>query len=267
MKDHRPRKRFGQHFLRDQHVIDRIVAAIDPRPGQRLVEIGPGEGVLTRPLLARAGRIDVIELDRDLAADLDRRLGQPQGVTIHQADALAFDFTDLAGEGKIRVIGNLPYNISTPLIFHLLDQAHIISDMVFMLQKEVVDRLVAGPGSRQYGRLSVMAGYHCDMVSLFEVGPEAFHPPPKVDSAIIRMVPKPLTDADRALLPSFEKVVRQAFGQRRKTLRKSLSSLLTVQQMQTANIDPGKRPETLTLEQFKALTRILTPESVSHSIP
>ena len=262
MKDHRPRKRFGQHFLRDQQIIDRIVAAIDPRPDQRLVEIGPGEGVLTRPVLARAAHIEVVELDRDLAADLDRRLGQPQGLTIHQADALSFDFTALAGEGKIRVIGNLPYNISTPLIFHLLDQADIISDMIFMLQKEVVDRLVAGPGSRQYGRLSVMAGYYCDMASLFNVGPEAFHPPPKVDSAIIRMVPKPLTEADRDVLPNLEKVVRQAFGQRRKTLRKSLSGLLTEGQIQAAGIDPTKRPETLTLDQFKALANSLplTPD-------
>lgn len=259
MKGHRPRKRFGQHFLRDQQIIDRLIAAIDPRPNQQLVEIGPGEGVLTRPVLARTGRIDVVELDRDLAAGLGRRLGQPQGLTIHQADALSFDFTALAGEGKIRVIGNLPYNISTPLIFHLLDQAHIISDMVFMLQKEVVDRLVAGPGSRQYGRLSVMAGYYCDMTSVFDVGPEAFHPPPKVDSAIIRMVPKPLTDTDRDLLPGFEKVVRQAFGQRRKTLRKSLAGFLTEDEIQAVEINPARRPETLTLNEFKALARALPP--------
>ena len=260
MGGHRPRKRFGQHFLRDQQVIERIVAAIDPKPGQRLVEIGPGEGVLTRPVLARCGRIEVVELDRDLAADLDRRLGQPPGLTIHQADALKFDFSALAGGDTIRVIGNLPYNSSTPLIFHLLDQAGVIEDMVFMLQKEVVDRLTAAPGNRQYGRLSVMAGFYCEMEWLFDVGPEAFHPPPKVDSAIIRMVPKPLNRTDVDLLPNLDIVVRQAFSQRRKTLRKSLSRLLSEQEIQAAAIDPSARPETLSLDQFKSLARCLNPE-------
>jgi len=258
---HRPRKRFGQHFLRDQQVIERIVAAIDPKPGQRLVEIGPGEGVLTRPVLARCGLIEVIELDRDLASELNRRLGQPPGLTIHQADALKFDFSALAGGDTIRVIGNLPYNISTPLIFHLLDQAGVIEDMVFMLQKEVVDRLTAAPGNRQYGRLSVMAGFYCEMEWLFDVGPEAFHPPPKVDSAIIRMVPKPLNRTDVDLLPNLDIVVRQAFSQRRKTLRKSLSALLTEDRIQQAGINPQARPETLSLHQFKSLARYLNPET------
>jgi 16S rRNA (adenine1518-N6/adenine1519-N6)-dimethyltransferase len=262
VKAHRPRKRFGQHFLRDQQVIDRIVAAIDPKPGQRLVEIGPGEGVLTGPVLERAGRLEVVELDRDLAASLEHRLGHPGGLTIHQADALRFDFSTLAaGEDRIRIIGNLPYNISTPLIFHLLDQAAAINDMVFMLQKEVVDRLVADPGSRQYGRLSVMAGFYCTMDWLFDVGPEAFHPPPKVDSAIIRLVPKDLTPGDLELLPRLERVVRQSFSQRRKTLRKSLSGMLTEKEIQAADIAPTARPETLTLDQFKSLARCLNPES------
>ena len=259
MTSHRPRKRFGQHFLRDRQVIDRIVAAIDPHSGDRMVEIGPGEGVLTGPLLEKAGQLEAVELDRDLAAGLARRLGKPPGLTIHQADALKFDFAGLAAGGAIRVVGNLPYNISTPLIFHLLDQAESISDMVFMLQKEVVDRLVADPGSRQYGRLSVMAGCRCTMESLFDVGPEAFHPPPKVDSAIIRMLPRSLTDADRDVLPNLEKVVRQAFSLRRKTLRKSLSGLLTEDEIQAADIDPTRRPETLTLNQFKALAKSLPP--------
>jgi len=257
---HRPRKRFGQHFLHDGQVIDRIVAAIDPRPGDRLVEIGPGQGVLTRPLLAAAGSIDVIELDRDLAGDLHRRLGQPSGLTVHQADALDFDFTALAGSDRIRIVGNLPYNISTPLIFHLLGQADVISDMIFMLQKEVVDRLVAEPGSRQYGRLSVMAGFYCRMNRLFDVGPEAFHPPPKVDSAIIRMIPEDLSPGDLELLPRLERVVRQAFSQRRKTLRKSLSGMLTETEIQAADIAPTARPETLTLAQFKSLAKTLPPE-------
>lgn len=257
MKAHRPRKRFGQHFLRDRGVIDRIVAAIDPKPDQRLVEIGPGEGVLTGPVLARSGRLDVVELDRDLAASLAERLGYPAGLSIHQADALKFDFAQLAGAGPIRVIGNLPYNISTPLIFHLLEQAEVISDMLFMLQKEVVDRLVAGPGTSAYGRLSVMAGHYCHMEWLFDVPPEAFSPPPKVDSAIVRMVPKSLDEEDQALLPALEQLVRTSFGQRRKTLRKSLKGLVDEAAFEAAAIDPSARPETLSLEQFRALARRL----------
>lgn len=260
MKSHRPRKRFGQHFLCDQRVIERIVRAIDPQPGQRLVEIGPGEGVLTRPILAAAGSLNVVELDRDLASSLADRLGQPAGLTIHQADALKFDFASLAGTGPIRVIGNLPYNISTPLIFHLLEQAEVISDMLFMLQKEVVDRLVANAGDSAYGRLSVMASHYCDMDWLFDVPPESFNPPPKVDSAIIRMVPKTLAAADQALLPALEQVVRTSFGQRRKTLRKSLKGLIDEAGFETAGIEPMARPETLSLEQFRALARGLKSE-------
>ncbi len=260
MAGHRPRKRFGQHFLRDQQVIDRIVAAIRPEPGQAIVEIGPGEGVLTRPVIERTGQLNVVELDRDLAAILADRLGQPKGLTVHQADALKFDFASLAGGGKLRVIGNLPYNISTPLIFHLLAQAEVISDMLFMLQKEVVDRLVASPGSSAYGRLSVMASLYCEMDWLFDVPPQAFKPPPKVDSAIIRMVPKPLSDSDRALLPALEQLVRTSFGQRRKTLRKSLKGLVDDESFETAGVDPTARPETLSLNQFKTLARTRNPE-------
>ncbi|TVQ40837.1 MAG: 16S rRNA (adenine(1518)-N(6)/adenine(1519)-N(6))-dimethyltransferase RsmA [Wenzhouxiangella sp.] len=265
MSAHRPRKRFGQHFLRDRQVIDRIVAAIDPRPGQRLVEIGPGEGVLTAPVLVRAGRLEVVELDRDLATTLAGRLGNPEGLTIHQADALKFDFAALADQGPLRVIGNLPYNISTPLIFHLLSQAGVISDMLFMLQKEVVDRLVAPAGSSAYGRLSVMAGHYCTMNRLFDVPPEAFYPPPKVDSAIIRMLPKTLDAGETALLPALERVVRTSFGQRRKTLRKSLKGLLDEADFATANIDPTARPETLTLTQFRALAATLEPDPVNRN--
>ena len=260
MKSHRPRKRFGQHFLCDQRVIEGIVKAIDPKPGQRLVEIGPGEGVLTAPVLARAGCLDVVELDRDLATTLAARLGHPAGLTIHQADALKFDFASLAGEGPIRVIGNLPYNISTPLIFHLLEQAEVISDMLFMLQKEVVDRLVAKAGDSAYGRLSVMASHYCDMDWLFDVSPEAFNPPPKVDSAIIRMMPRPLDAADRALRPAVDTLVRTSFGQRRKTLRKSLKGLIDDAAFEAAGIEPKARPETLSLAQFRALARGLKSE-------
>ncbi len=253
MSGHRPRKRFGQHFLRDQAVIERIVQAIDPRSGQAIVEIGPGEGVLTRPVLARCQRLTVIELDRDLAAALPGRLGHPAGLEVIQADALKVDLRPLAGAGRLRVIGNLPYNISTPLIFHLLEQASIIEDMVFMLQKEVVERLVADPGGRDYGRLSVMAGFACEMDHLFNVGPEAFHPPPKVDSAIVRMRPRRLSAEDLALKPALERIALAAFGQRRKTLRKSLKSLLDETAIEAAGVNPGARPETLDSDQFLAL--------------
>jgi 16S rRNA (adenine1518-N6/adenine1519-N6)-dimethyltransferase len=251
---HRPRKRFGQHFLRDSAVIDRIVSAIDPRPGDALVEIGPGEGVLSRPLLQAVGRLHVVELDRDLALDLPRRLGEPAELVIHQADALRFDFSRLAtGPSSLRVVGNLPYNISTPLLFHLFDQAAWISDMVFMLQKEVVTRLVAEPGSRQYGRLSVMARFHCDMEGLFDVPPEAFEPPPRVDSSIILMTPVSLGAAERAIRPALAAVVQAAFNQKRKTLRNSLKKHLDEAAIEAAGIAPSARPETLSLEEFLAL--------------
>jgi len=258
MSAHRPRKRFGQHFLRDANVIDGIVAAIAPKPEETIVEIGPGEGVLTRPLLEACGQIQVVELDRDLAASLARRLGEPSGLIIHQADALRFDFSSLACEpGSLRVVGNLPYNVSTPLLFHLFEYSAVIRDMVFMLQKEVVDRLVAEPGSRQYGRLSVMAGFHCRMEWLFDVGPEAFDPPPKVDSSIIRMSPKVINEADRALHAKLDSVVRAAFNQKRKTLRNSLKTLLSAEAIEAVGIDPGSRPETLSLDAFLALARAL----------
>ena len=253
MNRHRPRKRFGQHFLHDANVIDRLVAAIAPRSGDHLVEIGPGEGVLTAPVLDKAGALTVIELDRDLAATLPERLGQPRGLKVVQADVLKVDFAELAGDDALRIIGNLPYNISTPILFHLLEARADIIDMHFMLQKEVVDRMVAAPGSRQYGRLSVMAAFHCDMTRLFTVLPGAFRPPPKVDSAIVRLVPKPLTDEDRALLPTFAEVTRRAFGQRRKTLRNSLKGLLDAKAIETAGIDPGARAETLSVDQFRKL--------------
>ena len=260
MRAHRPRKRFGQHFLDDAGVVDRLLAAIDPRTGERIVEIGPGLGVLTGPVLERCGRLEVIELDRDLAAGLAERLGRPPGLVVHQADALGFDFRRLAGDGPIRVIGNLPYNVSTPLIFHLLEQSDALLDLHFMLQKEVVDRLVAGPGGRQYGRLSVMAGFFCRMDHLFDVAPTAFDPPPKVDSAVIRLVPKRLSEVDRLLLPALDGVVRTSFGQRRKTLRNSLRGLIDPAQMEALGISPSARPETLGLDQFSALARALGSE-------
>ncbi|HHO69611.1 MAG TPA: 16S rRNA (adenine(1518)-N(6)/adenine(1519)-N(6))-dimethyltransferase RsmA, partial [Gammaproteobacteria bacterium] len=188
---HRARKRFGQNFLHDPAVIQRIVAAVAPAPGQHLVEIGPGQGAITRPLLAACGELDVVELDRDLIEPLARRLADVGTLRIHNADALRFDFCGLAGDAGLRVVGNLPYNISTPLLFHLLAQAGCIEDMHFMLQKEVVARMAAAPGGGDYGRLSVMIQYHCEVTPLFGIGPGAFRPAPKVESAFVRLVPHP----------------------------------------------------------------------------
>ncbi|QOC22930.1 16S rRNA (adenine(1518)-N(6)/adenine(1519)-N(6))-dimethyltransferase RsmA [Wenzhouxiangella sp. AB-CW3] len=253
MNRHRPRKRFGQHFLHDANIVSRLVRAIAPGPDDHLIEIGPGEGVLTAPLLEHVRALTAIELDRDLAATLGERLGHPDGLTVIQADVLTVDLVELAPDRPVRIVGNLPYNISTPILFHLFDSQADIADMHFMLQKEVVDRMVAGPGSRQYGRLSVMAAFHCDMTRLFNVPPGAFRPPPKVDSAIVRLAPRALSESDRTLLPAFTEVARRAFGQRRKTLRNSLKGLLDAEQIKAAGIDPGARAETLSMEQFRKL--------------
>lgn len=256
---HRARKRFGQHFLTDPVVVQRLVATIQPKREEHLVEIGPGLGVLTEALLPQAGQMDAVELDRDLIPKLEKHCLPLGKLTIHSADALNFDFCSLQRDDELlRVVGNLPYNISTPLMFHLLKQAHCIRDMHFMLQKEVVDRLAASPGNRDYGRLSVMIQYHCQVTALFHVPPEAFSPPPKVDSAIVRLEPyvqKPVTVNDEATL---EHVVRQSFSMRRKTLRNNLKGLLTDAQIQATGIDPAQRAETLTLEQFVSLANHCT---------
>lgn len=254
---HRPRKRFGQHFLHDAGTVARLVGAISPRPGQRLIEIGPGEGVLSAPVLEAAGALTAIELDRDLAAALPQRLGHPEGLRVIQADVLGVDIAELAAGEPVRIIGNLPYNISSSVLFHLFAQPAEIVDMHFMLQKEVVDRLVAEPGNRQYGRLSVMAGFHCRMSRLFDVASGAFRPPPKVTSSVIRLIPRALSQTDRALLPGVELVVRRAFGQRRKTLRNSLKGVLDESDIGSAGIDPAARAETLGLDQFKRLAQRL----------
>ncbi len=253
---HRPRKRFGQNFLHDPGVIERIVRHINPRPDQHLVEIGPGQGALTRPLLAAAGRLEVVELDRDLIPGL-RALGP--GLRIHQTDALRFDFRSLQAstDDKLRIVGNLPYNISTPLLFHLIGQLEAIADMHFMLQKEVVERLAATPGNKNYGRLGVMAQYHCRVEKLFTVGPGAFRPPPKVDSAIVRLVPHPSPPVQVADYRRFAALVNRCFGQRRKTLRRVLKGWLDENQIQQAGIDPGLRPENLSLADFARLSNSL----------
>ena len=246
------RKRFGQHFLHDAGVIARIVAAIHPEPGDRLVEIGPGRGALTLPLLDAAGELDVVEIDRDLAARLRELARERPGLRVHGGDALRYDFAKLAENGRpLRVVGNLPYNISTPLLFHLLDTVTVIQDMVFMLQKEVAERIAAEPGGPTYGRLSVMVQYHCQVHCLFDVGRGAFSPPPKVDSTIIRLRPVARPPDAIASDPGLMKqVVTKAFGQRRKTLRNALRSELTEPDFGLAGVDPTRRAETLSIAEF-----------------
>jgi len=254
VEPHRPRKRFGQHFLKDFYVVQRIVTAIAPRPGEHLVEIGPGMGVLTQELLPLVGKLDAVELDRDLIPKL-KAVCLPLGaLTIHSADALRFEFCDLAAEAeKLRIVGNLPYNISTPLIFHLIEQIHCIKDMHFMLQKEVVDRLAAAPNCADYGKLSIMIQYHCQVLHLFNVPPDAFSPPPKVDSAIVRLIPRPSPPVVLKDPVLFEKIVTAAFAQRRKTLRNNLKDWLKPERWHATGIDPQRRAETLSLEEFARL--------------
>jgi len=258
---HKARKRFGQNFLHDQGVIGRIIRAINPQPGEHMVEIGPGLGALTEELLdACNGELDAVELDRDLIPVLRTQFFRyADTFTIHEADALKFDFESLKhDERPLRIVGNLPYNISTPLIFHLLSFNGLIKDMHFMLQKEVVERLAAGPGENHYGRLGIMAQYYCRIEPLFIEPPEAFSPAPKVDSAIVRLVPyaePPVPAKDVHLLQT---VVRTAFGQRRKTLRNNLKTLIDADQLEQLGIDPGLRPERLTLAQFVSISDALT---------
>ncbi len=234
---------------------------INPVPGQRLVEIGPGQGAITLPLLQACGRLDVIELDRDLVAPLASQATDIGTLVIHRQDALKFDFRPLANDGTIRVVGNLPYNISTPLLFHLLEQADCMEDMHFMLQKEVVNRMAASPGVHDYGRLSVMIQYHCEVIPLFGVGPGAFQPAPKVDSAFVRLVPHRQPPVELDDPEQLGKLVRQAFSQRRKTLRNTLKGTLSAQEISTAGIDPGARAETLTLQDYAALANLVTQRS------
>lgn len=253
------RKRFGQHFLHDEWVIGRIVQAIDPQPGERIVEIGPGRGALTWPLLARAGHLEVIEIDRDLAAALRADTRGAGRLEVRMQDALRTDFTALRGDGpKLRIVGNLPYNISTPLLFHLLDARAAITDMYFMLQKEVVDRIVAAPGGKDYGRLGIMLSIYATAERLFEVGRGAFQPPPKVTSAVLRLRPEEtrypaLAAQGAAGERHLQRVVTAAFSQRRKTLRNSLRGLLEAEDFEACNIDPQWRAEVLTPAQFVQL--------------
>ena len=255
MSPHRPRKRFGQHFLMDPGVIDAIVNAIAPSDVDVLVEIGPGQGAITRSLAARAGTLHAVELDRDLAARLRKEYAASSKVTIHEADALKFDFGAL-GE-SLRIVGNLPYNISTPLLFHLLGVRSHIVDMHFMLQKEVVDRMAAGPGSKTYGRLSIMLGCHFQIDALFDVDRQAFEPPPDVTSAVVRLVPLPkgtyvINDEER-----LSRLVVQAFSQRRKTIRNSLRQVADEAMLKSAGIDLGLRPEAISIADYVRLANTL----------
>ncbi|HEV7985459.1 MAG TPA: 16S rRNA (adenine(1518)-N(6)/adenine(1519)-N(6))-dimethyltransferase RsmA [Steroidobacteraceae bacterium] len=250
----RARKRFGQHFLHDPAVIARIADAVALRPGEAAVEIGPGQGALTARLLSAAGQLDAIEIDRNLAVMLRARFGDEPGWVLHQADALETDWRALAAArgARLRVIGNLPYNISTPLLFRLLESSTAILDMHFMLQKEVVDRIVAAPGTRDYGRLSVMLAPRVGATRLFEVGAGAFRPAPRVTSALVRLVVRP-EPPEWASSPLYADIVTAAFGQRRKTLRNALRRYLPPEAMQAIGIDPGARAETLAPERFGAL--------------
>lgn len=256
----RPRKRFGQHFLRDRSVIERILAEFDPEPGDTVVEIGPGQGALTLPLLDRLGRLHVVELDRDLAAEIPRLCAGRGEVRVHAVDALRFDFAGLADARQLRVIGNLPYNISTPLLFHLLEQADAIRDMLFMVQKEVGERLAAPPGGKDYGRLSVMIQWRCEVERLFDVGPSAFTPPPRVDSSVVRLRPRGHADCAVRSPQRLSRLVQAAFAQRRKTLRNSLRGLVTAEQLAQAGIDPDRRAETLGARDFMRLSDV-TPDT------
>ncbi len=254
LQGHRARKRFGQNFLHDSHVIQRIVNALNPRPGDRIIEIGPGLGALTAPLIEAAGRIEVVEIDRDLVERLRARFPQ-EALTIHSSDALKFDFCQLVDEGqKLRLIGNLPYNISTPLLFHLMEQLHCIQDIHCMLQKEVIERMAAQPGEKGYGRLSLMLQYHCRVTKLFNVGPGAFNPAPKVESAVARLVPHAQPPVQVDDYPLFARLISQAFSQRRKTLRNALKNYLSSEQIEAAGVDPGARPETLSLLDYARLS-------------
>jgi len=257
---HRARRRFGQNFLHDPGIIERIVGAIDPQPGQTLVEIGPGQAALTRTLIERTGRITAIEIDRDLATWLRTQFSSAQ-LDLIEADALDFDWSTLPG--TLRIVGNLPYNISSPLLFALVPVADRVVDQHFMLQKEVIERLVAPPGSRTYGRLSVMLQYRYRMTRLFDVPRGAFRPAPQVTSSIVRMQPLPAEELPPIDHAVFSRVVAAAFGQRRKTLRNALGLVLSAESIRQAGVDPQARAETLSVASFVRLSALVDAPSLS----
>lgn len=248
---HQAKKRFGQNFLHNDAIISRIVDAINPEPGQNLIEIGPGLGALTEPVVERAGKLSVVELDRDLAERLRHHPFLAPNLNIHEIDALKFDFSQLSKpDAPLRIFGNLPYNISTPLIFHLLSFKDKVQDMHFMLQKEVVDRMAAGPNTKAYGRLSIMCQYQCQVIPVMEIGPEAFKPAPKVDSAIVRLIPHKQIKNPVSNIETLNTVCVTAFNQRRKTIRNSFKKLLSAEQLSSLEIDPSLRPENLSIDEY-----------------
>ena len=253
LQGHRARKRFGQNFLHDRHWIERIAKAVNATEGDDIVEIGPGQAALTRELIAGAGKVRAVEIDRDLAAWLKETF--PESLRLIEADALTLDWTQVAKNDNLRVVGNLPYNISSPLLFKLLEAADHVKDQHFMLQKEVVDRMVAQHGSKTYGRLSVMLQWRYRMQKLFDVPPGAFNPPPKVMSSVVRMIPKAKEEVPSVDFELFSSVVANAFSQRPKTLRNALSALLSAEEIAACDVDPGARAEALPLDAFVRLAQ------------
>ena len=254
---HRARKRFGQHFLHDPAVIARIVDAIHPQPGDFIVEIGPGLGAITRPLIKCAGRVVAIEIDRDLASALSESLGSDNGLIVHNSDALTFDFLSLQCRAKLRITGNLPYNIATPLLFRLAEFRDRIEDLHFMLQKEVVDRMTASPGNKVYGRLTVMLAPYFQVERIFTIGAGAFRPPPKVSSAFVRLRPHPAPPFAIDDEGHYSAIVTEAFSHRRKTMRNALRRFFDEADLIAANIEPGIRPEAVPPAAFATLARQL----------
>ena len=260
---HKAKKRFGQNFLQDPHIIDRIVKSIHPTPDDCIVEIGPGLGALTTQLLPYCHKMHAIELDRDIIPKLRVSCATLGELILHEIDVLKFDFSTLdLTEKPLKVVGNLPYNISTPIMFHLLKYADRIQEMTFMVQKEVAERITAQPGSKNYGRLSIMLQYHCETHYLFTVPPHAFSPAPKVDSAIIRLTPyaSPPHQADNENL--FSQIITQAFSQRRKTLRNTLKNIISADMWNVLDIDAGLRPEMIPIEQFVKLSNVANQHQI-----
>ena len=257
---HQAKKRFGQNFLHNDAVISDIIDAINPEPGENLIEIGPGLGALTEPVVERAGKLSVVELDRDLAHRLRHHPFIATSLTIFETDALKFDFSQLVSDeaNALRIFGNLPYNISTPLIFHLLTFKDQVKDMHFMLQKEVVQRMAASPHCKAYGRLSIMTQYQCEVIPVMEIGPEAFTPAPKVDSAIVRLIPHKTIKNPVKDINALNIVCLAAFNQRRKTIRNGFKKLISVEQLASLGIDETLRPENLTLDNFITLANFIT---------
>ncbi len=254
-RGHRPRKRFGQHFLTDPAIIEQIVAAIQPRDSETIVEVGPGQGEISEPLANLTGEFHAIELDHDLATRLKKQFASRANVTIHEGDVLKFDFATIGTE--LRIVGNLPYNISTPLLFRLVEFRRVVTDMHFMLQKEVVDRMSASPGNKTYGRLSIMLGCYMEIEPLFDVPATAFEPPPKVTSSVVRLRPLPAGTYEISDHDQLSRIVAEAFSQRRKTLRNALKSSASEDDLIVAGMDPQFRPERATVANYVALANLI----------